>query len=211
MLIWDLRSGPGQGSRRSPRCRRSPDHTAAGRGSGRSHSTRLRPWRKPSVQLKIMPLDRVVRSSFPTLTVTEAQAGYIRNGRRLAGVILPDRTTALLDQAGALPGAVSPGRTGCCCRGGVCLSYRFRFSYGWVQDRQTHLAASTLAACRLRQSPGSWRPRESQRHLAVEIHRHEGHRGPRSRPRRLHQVSRSNQTSVLRLISAGKGLTALSL
>ena len=50
--------------------------------------------------LRIMPLDRVVRSSFPTLTVNETQAGQIRNGRRLAGVILPDGTTALLDAAG---------------------------------------------------------------------------------------------------------------
>jgi tRNA pseudouridine55 synthase len=47
-----------------------------------------------------MPLDRVVRSSFPTLTVNEAQASQIRNGQRLAGVILPDRTSALLDEAG---------------------------------------------------------------------------------------------------------------
>jgi tRNA pseudouridine55 synthase len=51
-------------------------------------------------QLRIMPLDRVVRSSFPTLTVNEAQASQIRNGQRLAGVILPDRTSALLDEAG---------------------------------------------------------------------------------------------------------------
>jgi tRNA pseudouridine55 synthase len=51
-------------------------------------------------ELRIMPLDRVVRSSFPTLTVNEAQASQIRNGRRLAGVILPDRTSALLDEAG---------------------------------------------------------------------------------------------------------------
>jgi tRNA pseudouridine55 synthase len=50
--------------------------------------------------LRIMPLDRVVRSSFPTLTVNEAQAGQIRNGRRLAGVILPYGTTALVDEAG---------------------------------------------------------------------------------------------------------------
>jgi tRNA pseudouridine55 synthase len=50
--------------------------------------------------LRIMPLDRVVHSSFPTLTVNETQAGQIRNGRRLAGVILPDGTTALLNQAG---------------------------------------------------------------------------------------------------------------
>jgi tRNA pseudouridine55 synthase len=52
-------------------------------------------------QLRIMPLDRVARSSFATLTVTEAQAAYIRHGRRLAGVILPDCTTALLDPTGA--------------------------------------------------------------------------------------------------------------
>jgi tRNA pseudouridine55 synthase len=47
-----------------------------------------------------MPSDRVVRSSFPTFTVNETQAGLIRNGRRLAGMILPDGTTAVLDQAG---------------------------------------------------------------------------------------------------------------
>src|SRR4030095_9913049 len=51
-------------------------------------------------ELRIVPLDRVVRSSFPTLTVNEAQASQIRNGRRLAGVILPDGTSALLDDAG---------------------------------------------------------------------------------------------------------------
>jgi tRNA pseudouridine55 synthase len=37
---------------------------------------------------------------FPTLIVNETQAGQIRNGRRLAGVILPDSTTALLDATG---------------------------------------------------------------------------------------------------------------
>ena len=46
-----------------------------------------------------MPLDRVVRTSFPTLTVNETQAGQIRNGRRLADVTLPDGTTALVDAA----------------------------------------------------------------------------------------------------------------
>jgi hypothetical protein len=51
-------------------------------------------------ELRIMPLDRVARSSFSTLTVSESHASQIRNGRRLAGVILPDGTTALLDQAG---------------------------------------------------------------------------------------------------------------
>jgi tRNA pseudouridine55 synthase len=50
--------------------------------------------------LSIMPLDRVVRTSFPTATVSETQAGLIRNGRRLAGVIFPDGTSALLDEAG---------------------------------------------------------------------------------------------------------------
>jgi tRNA pseudouridine55 synthase len=50
--------------------------------------------------LRIMPLDRVVRSSFSTLTVSETQAGQVRNGRRLVGVILPDGMTALLDEAG---------------------------------------------------------------------------------------------------------------
>jgi tRNA pseudouridine55 synthase len=50
--------------------------------------------------LRVVPLDQVVPSSFPTLRVNESQAGQIRNGRRLAGVILPDGTTALLDEAG---------------------------------------------------------------------------------------------------------------
>ena len=36
----------------------------------------------------------------PTLTVNETQAGQIRNGRRLAGVILPNGTTALVCEAG---------------------------------------------------------------------------------------------------------------
>jgi tRNA pseudouridine55 synthase len=52
-------------------------------------------------QLRIMPLDWVVRSSFATLTITEAQAEYIRNGRRLAGETLPNRTTAMFDPGGA--------------------------------------------------------------------------------------------------------------
>jgi len=50
--------------------------------------------------LKIMPLDRVVGECFATLTVNETQAAQIQNGRRLTGVILPDRTTALLDPTG---------------------------------------------------------------------------------------------------------------
>ena len=50
--------------------------------------------------LRIVPLDQVVRRSFATLTVNETQAGKIRNGRRLTGMILPDGTTALVDEAG---------------------------------------------------------------------------------------------------------------
>jgi tRNA pseudouridine55 synthase len=51
-------------------------------------------------KLRIVPLDGVVQSSFATLTVNETQAGSIRHGQRLAGVILPKDTTALLDHAG---------------------------------------------------------------------------------------------------------------
>jgi tRNA pseudouridine55 synthase len=51
-------------------------------------------------ELRIVPLDLVVSSSFATVTVNDTQAGQIRNGRRLAGVSLPDGTTALLDEAG---------------------------------------------------------------------------------------------------------------
>ena len=51
-------------------------------------------------ELKIMPLDRIARECFTTLTVNQTQASYIRNGRRLIGVILPDRRTALLDKDG---------------------------------------------------------------------------------------------------------------
>lgn len=52
-------------------------------------------------ELRVMPLERVARTNFPALTVNETQAGQIRNGRRLPGVILPDRRTALLDPTGA--------------------------------------------------------------------------------------------------------------
>jgi tRNA pseudouridine55 synthase len=51
--------------------------------------------------LTIVPLDHVIRSSFATLAVNQAQANYIRNGRRLVGVMLPDGTTALLDENGS--------------------------------------------------------------------------------------------------------------
>jgi tRNA pseudouridine55 synthase len=52
-------------------------------------------------QLTVLPMETVVRSSFTTLNVTEAQADHIRHGRRLPGLILPDSTTALLDSTGA--------------------------------------------------------------------------------------------------------------
>jgi tRNA pseudouridine55 synthase len=51
-------------------------------------------------RLRILPIDHVVRECFTTLTVTETQASYIRNGRRLTGLVLPDRITALIDEAG---------------------------------------------------------------------------------------------------------------
>jgi tRNA pseudouridine55 synthase len=51
--------------------------------------------------LRIVPLADVARSSFATLTVNETQANDIRHGRRLVGVVLPDRTTALLEQTGS--------------------------------------------------------------------------------------------------------------
>jgi tRNA pseudouridine55 synthase len=48
--------------------------------------------------LRIVSLDQFVPTNFPTLTVNETLAGQIRNGRRLAGVILPVGTTALMDE-----------------------------------------------------------------------------------------------------------------
>lgn len=51
-------------------------------------------------ELKIVPLDRIVRECFAILTVTETQASYIRNGRRLVGVMLPDPTTAMINETG---------------------------------------------------------------------------------------------------------------
>jgi tRNA pseudouridine55 synthase len=51
-------------------------------------------------ELMIMPLENVVHISFATLRLNESDASYIRNGRRLAGMTLPDRTTALLDHTG---------------------------------------------------------------------------------------------------------------
>ena len=51
--------------------------------------------------LKIMTMKRVARRCFTTLTVEETEAGYVRHGRRLADLSLPDDTTALLSTAGA--------------------------------------------------------------------------------------------------------------
>ena len=51
-------------------------------------------------ELRIMPLNAVVRDNFATLTVTDAQIGHIRNGRRLPGLILPNETTAVLTGSG---------------------------------------------------------------------------------------------------------------
>jgi tRNA pseudouridine55 synthase len=49
--------------------------------------------------LTVVSLTDVVRSNFVTLSVNEIQANYVRNGRRLVGMILPDRSTALLDDS----------------------------------------------------------------------------------------------------------------
>ncbi len=51
-------------------------------------------------QLGISPLEWVVDSAFSTMTIDDMQARYVRNGRRLVGVELPNGTTALLNQAG---------------------------------------------------------------------------------------------------------------
>ena len=75
-------------------------------------------------QLRIMPLDRVVRSSFATLDrhrgpgrlhPKRSPVGWCDLARPHDGITRPGR---------CLPGALPPGRTGCCCRGGLCLSYR---------------------------------------------------------------------------------------
>ena len=50
--------------------------------------------------LVLLSLDRVVPRFFATLTVDDTQASYVRNGRRLIGVSLPETTTALLSEAG---------------------------------------------------------------------------------------------------------------
>jgi tRNA pseudouridine55 synthase len=50
--------------------------------------------------LRVLPLDSVAGNCFPILTVTDDQARYVRNGRRLTDVILPYATTALLTESG---------------------------------------------------------------------------------------------------------------
>ena len=50
-------------------------------------------------ELKIVPIGEIVRTNFATLIVNKTQASYIRNGRRLVGVTLPDPRAALLDEA----------------------------------------------------------------------------------------------------------------
>ena len=49
--------------------------------------------------LALVSLDLVVSRCFATLIVTDAQASYVRNGRRLIGSVLPESTTALLTEA----------------------------------------------------------------------------------------------------------------
>ena len=51
--------------------------------------------------LRIVPIEDVVRTCFTTMMVDKTQASLIRNGRRLAGVILPDEAAALFNEAGA--------------------------------------------------------------------------------------------------------------
>src|SRR5829696_3099806 len=52
-------------------------------------------------RLVIVSLNRVVRRCFATLTVTEAQASYVRNGRRLDSLTLPTTTAALVTEHGS--------------------------------------------------------------------------------------------------------------
>lgn len=51
--------------------------------------------------IKVIPLDRVVTRCFTTLMISEAQANFVRNGRRLTDLILPASTTALLTKQGS--------------------------------------------------------------------------------------------------------------
>jgi tRNA pseudouridine55 synthase len=59
-----------------------------------------RPLDDAEPSLTIMPLETVVSRYFTTLTITDTQAGLVRNGRRLSRVRLPSATTALLADGG---------------------------------------------------------------------------------------------------------------
>jgi tRNA pseudouridine55 synthase len=48
----------------------------------------------------LVSMDRIVHRCFATLTINDAHASYVRNGRKLIGVSLPEATTALLTEAG---------------------------------------------------------------------------------------------------------------
>jgi tRNA pseudouridine55 synthase len=48
--------------------------------------------------IEVIPLDRVITRCFTTLMVSDAQANFVRNGRRLTDLALPVPTTALLTQ-----------------------------------------------------------------------------------------------------------------
>jgi tRNA pseudouridine55 synthase len=50
--------------------------------------------------LALISLDSVVRRCFATLAVTDVQASYVGNGRRLTNVVLPEATSAVLTGAG---------------------------------------------------------------------------------------------------------------
>jgi tRNA pseudouridine55 synthase len=50
--------------------------------------------------IAIIPLDRVAKRCFTTLTINEAQVNFVKNGRRLTGLALPVTTTALVTEQG---------------------------------------------------------------------------------------------------------------
>jgi tRNA pseudouridine55 synthase len=50
--------------------------------------------------IEIIPLDRVAKRCFTTLTISETQVNIVKNGRRLTGLALPITTTALVTEQG---------------------------------------------------------------------------------------------------------------
>jgi len=50
-------------------------------------------------RLVVLSPDQIVRRFFATVTVTDVQASYVRNGRRLIGVSLPEARTGLFTEA----------------------------------------------------------------------------------------------------------------